>query len=555
MAIRLIDTRTLCLVSIPREDTPRYAILSHTWDNDNEISFQEMMAINDDPHHPATDKTGYLKIVGTCQMAKNHGIPYAWVDNCCIDKTSSSDLGEAINSMYRWYQEAEVCYALLSDFDTDDTLEIALPKCRWFTRGWCLQGLIAPKTLLFLDSQWNRIGSKADLTSLVSKITLVDEEILIDRDLVSSVPVARRMSWAAKRMTTREEDIAYCLLGIFDVNMPILYGEGPKAFQRLQEEIIKASNDLSIFAFDESPSRNVAYFDSKTHLYCSLFATSPRDFEGCGNLEYTRNDVHWNNAFALTNKGLHFRRAEMQIDFRHGLYNMPLNCKPLGGKLALMHLRKVGTGLYARCNADADWYNDEESFTEIENDVYIIRTITPSVRLQLEEAEKYAIRVQSRTHNLLGGLQVILRSITSDRWDASRSLFLTRGDKSFGGFWKVFPSLARKIQKSEGPQPLPSGHFYLVCRLHYPSEYPSPRAWIRLYAYEEWAKEWADLGNKFTKLANIETLSTENTENTAAELVFGTGSSRLLVTATIQLKMNMGCPYFELELNMTENPQ
>lgn len=508
-----------------------------------------MTAINDDPYHPAAKKPGYTKVAEVCQMARSNGIPYAWVDTCCIDKTSSSELGEAINSMYRWYQQAEVCYAFLPDFDTDSPLEKALPKCRWFTRGWCLQELLAPKTVLFYDTRWNRIGSKAELTSLISKITLVDEKILIDSDLINTVPVARRMSWAANRTTTKEEDIAYCLLGIFDVNMPMLYGEGSRAFQRLQEEITKESNDLSIFAIREPPH---SYSNGKAHPYRSLFATSPKDFEGCGNLTHTRTDVHWNNAFALTNKGLYFRRAEMQLDVRHGLFSLPLNCLISENKLARMYLRKVGPGLYARCDADADCYDDEESATEIENDVYIIRAITPLVQLQLEEAEQHAIIVQSRTHHLFKALQVMQRSTTSDRWDVSRSLFLTRGlEKSFGGFWKVFPSLAQKIEKSEDPQPLPPSHFYLVCGLCHPKESSSPRAWVRIYS----VKEWTDLEKKFgivTNPANAEALSTEST---TAELVFGTDSSKLLVTATIQMEMSTGRPRFELELNMTENAE
>ncbi|KAI6083897.1 hypothetical protein F4821DRAFT_243908 [Hypoxylon rubiginosum] len=548
MAIRLIDTRTLQLTFVVGREPPKYAILSHTWSLE-EISFQEMTAINDDPYHPAAKKPGYTKVAEVCQMARSNGIPYAWVDTCCIDKTSSSELGEAINSMYRWYQQAEVCYAFLPDFDTDSPLEKALPKCRWFTRGWCLQELLAPKTVLFYDTRWNRIGSKAELTSLISKITLVDEKILIDSDLINTVPVARRMSWAANRTTTKEEDIAYCLLGIFDVNMPMLYGEGSRAFQRLQEEITKESNDLSIFAIREPPH---SYSNGKAHPYRSLFATSPKDFEGCGNLTHTRTDVHWNNAFALTNKGLYFRRAEMQLDVRHGLFSLPLNCLISENKLARMYLRKVGPGLYARCDADADCYDDEESATEIENDVYIIRAITPLVQLQLEEAEQHAIIVQSRTHHLFKALQVMQRSTTSDRWDVSRSLFLTRGlEKSFGGFWKVFPSLAQKIEKSEDPQPLPPSHFYLVCGLCHPKESSSPRAWVRIYS----VKEWTDLEKKFgivTNPANAEALSTEST---TAELVFGTDSSKLLVTATIQMEMSTGRPRFELELNMTENAE
>ncbi|KAI2621178.1 hypothetical protein GGR54DRAFT_91479 [Hypoxylon sp. NC1633] len=552
MAIRLIDTRTLQLTSVIGKELPKFAILSHTWSHDGEISFQEMAAINDDPCHPATKKSGYVKVVEVCRMARSHEIPYAWVDTCCIDKTSSSELGEAINSMYRWYQQAETCYAFLADFDPDSALETALPKCRWFTRGWCLQELLAPKAVLFFDARWNRIGSKVELTSLISKITLIDENVLIDSDLISSVPVARRMSWAANRTTTKEEDIAYCLLGIFDVNMPMLYGEGPRAFQRLQEEIMMASNDLSIFAIHEPSSGDTLDLNGKARPYRSLFATSPKDFEGCGNLTHTRTDVRWNNAFALTNKGLYFRRAEMQIDVRRGLFSLSLNCMISENKLGRMYLRKVGPGLYAQCEADADCYDDEESSTEIENDVYIVRTITPLVQLQLEEAEQHAIIVRSRTHHLFKALQVMQRSTTSDRWDVSRSLFLTRGaEKSFGGFWKVFPSLARNIEKDDDPQPLPSSHFYLVCGLRHPTKSRSPRAWVRLYA----VKEWSDLEKKFgivTNPANIEALSTRNT---TAELLFGTGASRLLVTATIQMETSTGRPRFELELNMTKNPE
>ncbi|KAI1078590.1 hypothetical protein F5B20DRAFT_582218 [Whalleya microplaca] len=548
MAIRLIDTSTLRLTFVA-ERLP-YAILSHTWENGSEISFQEMIAIGEDPHHPARKKSGYLKILKTCQTARSQGIPYAWVDTCCIDKTSSSELSEAINAMYHWYQDAQVCYTFLADFSSGCDLESTLPTCRWFTRGWCLQELIAPKTLLFFDAGWNSIGSKADLTSLIWQITSIDREVLVDSNLLSSVPVARRMSWAAKRETTRKEDLAYCLLGIFDINMPMLYGEGHKAFLRLQEEIIKASNDLSIFAIYKSPMRDDGYFDDQPQSYCSLFATSPSNFEDCGELVHTRTDVRWNNAFALTNKGLYFRRAEMQVDVRRGLFCLPLNCKPSGCKSAWMYLRKVGPGLYARVDAGLNTHDDGESFTEVENDVYIIREITPQVQLQLEQAEEYAIKVQSRTHSLIKALQVMQRSTSSDRWDSSRQLFLTKGEKSFGGFWKVFPNFAQNIQGSAAELPqLPSAHFYLVCGLNHSSAYSGPRAWVRLLSF----KEWADLGNKFgilTNPANVEILSTKNS---TAQLVFGSGLSSLLITATMQLTRSEGRPFFVLELDMKES--
>ncbi|KAK0717708.1 hypothetical protein B0T26DRAFT_740965 [Lasiosphaeria miniovina] len=258
----------------------------HTWEAEGEISFQEMEAIGQDPAAPAANKSGYAKVVVACQKAAEYGLRYAWVDTCCIDKTSSSELSEAINSMYRWYQNAEVCFAFLADLHAEPgALEVDLPRCRWFTRGWCLQELIAPRRVKFFDASWNHIGTRADLSSVISGITQIDEQVLIGSGLICSIPVARRMSWAVARQTTREEDMAYCLLGIFDVHMPMLYGEGARAFMRLQEEIIKTSNDLSIFVFLDQPMRgddpSSSLVDSALEPYCDLFAASPRDFAGC----------------------------------------------------------------------------------------------------------------------------------------------------------------------------------------------------------------------------------------------------------------------------------
>ncbi len=153
--------------------------------------------------------------------------------------------------MYRWYQNADVCFAYLVDVRTtqsDASFEESFTKARWFTRGWCLQELIAPRQLFFFNSTWKKIGNKFALQSIITQITGIDKRSLLNPNL-SSISVARRMSWASKRQTTRPEDIAYCLLGIFDVNMPLLYGEGEKAFIRLQEEIMKEVDDHSIFAW------------------------------------------------------------------------------------------------------------------------------------------------------------------------------------------------------------------------------------------------------------------------------------------------------------------
>ncbi|KAF4819519.1 Vegetative incompatibility protein HET-E-1 [Colletotrichum siamense] len=250
MSIRLIDVKTLRMKSFNSRKAPQYAILSHTWVEDEEVSFQEMCQIVEKHSHLAMLKSGYRKILEFCRKSISYGVDYAWVDTCCIDKSSSAELSEAINSMFRWYRDAKVCFAYLSDYSFFDSRNLEnLRGCNWFTRGWCLQELIAPKHLIFYDRAWKVLGSRYDLQKLVASITRIDEDVLEDHNVMYSLPVARRMSWASQRETTRIEDIAYCLLGIFDIHMPMLYGEGERAFSRLQEEIIRRLNDTSIFLF------------------------------------------------------------------------------------------------------------------------------------------------------------------------------------------------------------------------------------------------------------------------------------------------------------------
>jgi len=251
MAFRLINTLTHELHTFEGVNIPDYAILSHTWSHGNEISYLEMTAVRLQPSHPARQKSGYLKIRKACEASRNAGLRYIWIDTCCIDKSSSADLSEAINSMFRWYQDAKVCFAYLEDLPPQCNIAECLPRCKWFTRGWCLQELIAPQDVVFYDSTWEVVGSKSEgyVRSIVSRITRIGENVLMDPSLLPKMSVARKMSWAAYRETTRVEDKAYCLLGIFGVNMPLIYGEGPRAFIRLQKEIINESNDLSIFAW------------------------------------------------------------------------------------------------------------------------------------------------------------------------------------------------------------------------------------------------------------------------------------------------------------------
>ncbi|KAF5542787.1 beta transducin [Fusarium napiforme] len=236
--MRLVNTKTIQLEFLADDNVPDYAILSHTWEQE-EVLFQDM------GRDSAKSKKGYAKLESCCRVARENGFEYIWDDTCCIDKTSSAELSEAINSMYRYYQEASICYGYLADISTVSEI----PDSRWFTRGWTLQELIAPSSMIFFDKDWNELGTKISLVQVLSQRTSIPESILCDSEELEATSIAQRMSWAADRVTTRKEDRAYSLMGIFGINMPLLYGEGDKAFYRLQEEIMRVSDDHSLFAW------------------------------------------------------------------------------------------------------------------------------------------------------------------------------------------------------------------------------------------------------------------------------------------------------------------
>ncbi|WYZ45874.1 hypothetical protein EsH8_IX_000099 [Colletotrichum jinshuiense] len=253
--MRLINTRTLSVESFNAEQAPDYAILSHTWDDDNEVSFQEWASGESSPE--LRKKSGYLKIINACAKARDDGLEYLWVDTNCIDKTSSAELSEAINSMFAWYERAAVCIIYLADVEWEEELTEKIHahkhqqfrSSRWFSRGWTLQELLAPKKAFFFTKEWMEIGTKSELMFPITRITGIDVTYLAENRKIWSASTAARMSWASSRQTTRPEDMAYCLLGIFDINMPLIYGEGSKAFLRLQEEIIKSIDDQTIFCW------------------------------------------------------------------------------------------------------------------------------------------------------------------------------------------------------------------------------------------------------------------------------------------------------------------
>ncbi|KAI0363550.1 HET-domain-containing protein [Pilatotrama ljubarskyi] len=284
----LLDTETLKLrwfhtppvLTETHRPADSYAILSHVWEAGGEQTFevrtmitihtrceltcvfrQELNAITAAHRTPLPTQVVEQpddrpplspKVKRLCECARSNGYRYVWDDTCCINKESSAELSEAINSMFDWYSPAEVCYVFLSDVSAaQDPAEkdSAFRQSRWFTRGWTLQELIAPDDVVFLDQDWKPLGTKRNLASIIEEITGIDRGVLSHSVNLDSISVSRRMSWASKRETTRVEDEAYCLLGLFGIHMPTIYGEGHKAFRRLQEEILRRIPDQSIFAW------------------------------------------------------------------------------------------------------------------------------------------------------------------------------------------------------------------------------------------------------------------------------------------------------------------
>ncbi|KAL8946605.1 MAG: hypothetical protein Q9222_007018 [Ikaeria aurantiellina] len=326
-------------------NTPRYAIISHRWEGE-EVSFKDYKKglINNES---GQIRTGMNKIWASCDMAQSRKLEWIWIDTCCIDKRSSAELSEAINSMYEWYKKAKECYVYLSDVlwaDEDPMRRLAeesFRRSRWFTRGWTLQELLAPRHVIFFDRDWRRIGTRSGYHQLISSVTGIGVNYLLvnDREKVDShdsqppacergkdcrfhnrskeASIATKMSWASRRETSRVEDVAYCLLGIFDINMPLLYGEGHRAFQRLQHRLLEESVDDSILA-----SREVG-----KHL-----AQSPADFAESRYINYWFPNIRSSLMPAVPLQATHVKgNLEIQLRWRNfdrkrRSLSVPLNC-------------------------------------------------------------------------------------------------------------------------------------------------------------------------------------------------------------------------------------
>jgi hypothetical protein len=314
--MRLLHTKKIELQEFGGKEVPQYAILSHTW-GEGEVTLQDIET------NKAMELPGYKKVSEACSVATADGFEYIWIDTCCIDKTSSAELSEALNSMYRWYQEAEECYAYLADVPPNSVNRVTnvtgpeFRNSRWFTRGWTLQELIAPLSVIFLDKDWKEIGTKSNLQRDIFEITKIPGSFLLGDDL-RHASVAQRMSWASKRETTRTEDLAYCLMGLFGIYMPMLYGEGERAFIRLQEEIMRVSDDHSLFAW------------KSTEDHGGILANSPAAFADSGNIiPVSRRAYATSSPPTLSSRGIHL--------------SLPFNNNGQQGQgLAILHCTEIG---------------------------------------------------------------------------------------------------------------------------------------------------------------------------------------------------------------------
>ncbi|KAI0387196.1 HET-domain-containing protein [Hypomontagnella monticulosa] len=335
----LLHVHTRELEEFKGETTPPYAILSHTW-GDHELKFQDIS----EPDHRSYK--GYEKIEGCCQQAIRDGICYV------------AELSEGINSMYKWYKKSAVCYVYLVDVSEEDD-PFAIPSefrdSRWWTRGWTLQELLAPTELVFFDKNWNefRVGrlnrssylnrydpeldvfqnqekhrNRLTLLNLLSDISNIPKQAL-DTGNFSQFCAAARLAWAAGRETTRVEDRAYSLLGLLEVNMPLLYGEGNKAFQRLQEEVVKSRNDDSLLAWGYrlvSQTYPIVRDDG-------VLAQSPSDFIHCHSFQRlesqeTSLEVPVTTSHsAMTNIGMWMAVPIRLIDPKNGVFIAILRCR------------------------------------------------------------------------------------------------------------------------------------------------------------------------------------------------------------------------------------
>ncbi|KAF1971156.1 HET-domain-containing protein, partial [Bimuria novae-zelandiae CBS 107.79] len=418
-------------------DVPAYAILSHTWGKE-EVLFQDMEANAD--MSKTVSKAGWRKIEFCARQAAADGLRYFWIDTCCIDKKNAVELSAAINSMFRWYQNATRCYVYLSDVLKADGVDRgiawkdAFRTSRWFTRGWTLQELIAPRLVDFFSLEGERLGSKLLLETEIHEITGIAKNALRGGAL-SSFSIRERRSWADRRSTTVEEDEAYCLLGIFDVSMALIYGERKEqAFRRLEEEIHKLNKGvdfeqytvrLSLASFPEAAQFVAREKElSMMHELLYSYGRSSRSLvvlHGLGGIgktqlaiEYIRRHkekhtaIFWLNANDEGSLRLSFRDVAQQILMHHPSAGVLRNVDMDGDLDGVVSA--VKTWLNFRDNTR--WLIIYDNYDNPRTANYADRS-TVDVRRYLPESDQGSVIITTRSANVTLGQRLHVQKLTS----------------------------------------------------------------------------------------------------------------------------------------------
>jgi hypothetical protein len=473
--IRLLHINTRGFTSFPDlRSVPEYAILSHRWIHTQrngqhvalDISYTEFLA-------GSGDQRGYEKIDKACEavlyFAHEQGrtLEWIWIDSCCIDKSNNEEHTEAINSMYQWYARSYVCITYLGDVDTFDEAS----SSEWFRRGWTLQELIAPERVLFYNKRWQGCGSKNDYSpglhdqtqypflnrsKELADITNIDIALLRLQDRkaiktkLDSIPACQKMSWASDRNTTKDEDMAYCMIGIFDIShMYLKRGEGRRAFIRLQEEVIKQSNDLTLFAWklsddndacmednclgleelSQNAPKNAPFFDSNpaSGLH-GIFACGPSHFRHASQIEPTQLAVY-NEEITITSRGVKFITPLLGTG-PFFPFRMPLYCTDgTSSQLLSIELRLLGGSIYARANCtQLPLVRKDAKVIPNQDDVFLAHKIRHFQHCA-EQMHKHAIRLPE---SILKTLHLVHVS-PGYLWSSKHNLVTTNGRRFFIG--------------------------------------------------------------------------------------------------------------------------
>jgi hypothetical protein len=384
-----------------RPNPPRFAILSHRWGAE-EVTYEELLQVS------SRNKKGYQKIKWCGEQAKADGYDYFWVDTCCIDKRNNTEYAEAINSMFRWYKAAQVCYAYLADVNGPHG--VAFEKSVWFTRGWTLQELVASRIVQFYDGQLQYLGDKESLEHRLVDITKIHQDVLRDSTNLSNYSIAERMSWAANRTTERVEDRAYSMLVIFGIeDMPILYGQGETAFQRLQERIMQRSDDFSIFAWQGMEDYGPG-----------ILASKPDAFKDSGGIVRIRGDADYKLAKQMIEVDMRLKPSGPCTYV--GL--LPCMRQLDGSQFGILLRHFPGSKKYVRV-ADGDdenrWINPDQADEFLPTDrIFIYQDIEESDGTI--EGIKYT-QVPSMSFRISASSAVTSQQSSNVQWDKIRQTF------------------------------------------------------------------------------------------------------------------------------------